>query len=489
MAATIPMQLINGVYEVVPEAMTTGLELATVGGESAVAAAIEGGLGAGGAVGVAGGFEIPVWGWIATGVAVVGGAGYGVYKHYQNKHEADAAAQKQGFKDSAEALDTAKAGFKNSGELHFVDEQIKKAGLGNDLHDYAQKHGHNSLEDFMKTSGHKTGHDYALSWGYQTPAEREAAKHKQPEAGAGTSPTAPINHPAASAHAPSRDEILRVQQAVGLDEAHQTGKWDNTTNDAVQRLIIQAQRTEAYANAGGTVEGKYGPKTELGLTALVKDGKISAEAADALKAVGAAKLHQVYRPPHDVEAIIAQVQPEHHRAFVPPAVTPVTQQAKVEIEAPPISPAVAPISPIANIGIPLSPLPPSINRPNYRSSFGNNLANDGTGKIDGSALQNEGPAKVRQWDANGMHMAVVDVKDHGKHIVDTSVTSAEGTRTTHTVNGKMQWSVVNLKQTDGSVVVASNQQRDPKGKLVEQATAAAGTSVAASRFTAPRVGM
>lgn len=114
-------------------------------------------------------------------------------------------------------------------------------------------------------------------------------------------------------------------------------------------------------------------------------------------------------------------------------------------------------------------------------SLGNNFANDGTGKLDTVALQKEEHAKVKQWDANGMHMAVVDVKNHGEHIVDTSVTSAEGTRTTHTVNGKMQWSIVNLKEADGSVIVASHQERDAKGKLVEQVTTAnAGMKSAAS---------
>lgn len=158
---------------------TVGAETATVAsaevaGETVLAAGLEEGAATGLAVGTAGGFEIPVWGWIATGVAVAGGVGYGVYKHYQHKHEADTAAQKMGFKDATQALDAAKAGFKNSGELHFVDEAIKKAGMGDDLADYAHKHGHDSLEDFMKTANHGqqiSGADYARAWGYQLSAD------------------------------------------------------------------------------------------------------------------------------------------------------------------------------------------------------------------------------------------------------------------------------------------------------------------------------
>ena len=154
-----------------------GAELA---GETLVGAAAEEGLAAGATVGAAGGFEIPVWGWIGVGVAVAGGVGYGIYKHYHHKHEADAAAQKQGFAHSAQALDAAKAGFKNPDELHFVDEAIKKAGMGKDLADYARKHGHDTLEDFMKTAdhGHATnGHNYALSWGYAAPVETRNRRH------------------------------------------------------------------------------------------------------------------------------------------------------------------------------------------------------------------------------------------------------------------------------------------------------------------------
>src|SRR6202034_3501256 len=69
--------------------------------------------------------------------------------------------------------DAAKAGFKNSTELHFVDEAIKKAGLADSLTDYAKKHGHDSLEDFMKTAHHGqpiTGSDYAKTWGNNTAA-------------------------------------------------------------------------------------------------------------------------------------------------------------------------------------------------------------------------------------------------------------------------------------------------------------------------------
>lgn len=163
--------------EVISGAQGTAITGAEVAGETFLDAAAESGLVMGGTVGAAGGFEIPVWGWIATGVAAAGGVGYGIYKHYQHKHEADRAAQKQGFKDAAEALDAAKAGFKNSGQLRFVDEAIKKAGMGNDLADYAHKHGHDSLEDFVKTANHGqhiSGTDYARSWGYKTPEERAA---------------------------------------------------------------------------------------------------------------------------------------------------------------------------------------------------------------------------------------------------------------------------------------------------------------------------
>jgi hypothetical protein len=99
---------------------------AEVAGETLLGTAIESGLAAGGTVGAAGGFEIPVWGWIATGAAVAGGVGYGIYKHYQHEHEADDAAHRQGFKNAAEALDAAKAGFKNSGELHLSMRRSKR---------------------------------------------------------------------------------------------------------------------------------------------------------------------------------------------------------------------------------------------------------------------------------------------------------------------------------------------------------------------------
>ena len=665
---------------------TVGAEVA---GETVLGAALEGGAAAGGTVGVAGGFEIPVWGWIATGVAAVGGVGYGVYRHYHNQHEADASAKKQGFKNSAEAADAAKAGFKNSDELHFMDEWEKKEGhnftgvadaaqklkwnslpefvaayakqegvkdghelvqkLGyltpnerannaakeqgfkdsaeavdaakagfqnsDELHfmdewekrnhpgmtgfaDAAQKKNWNSMPEFAaayaKQEGVKDGHELAQKLGYLTPAERaaqstrvdNAEQHSTPVAA--TTPTRAAqadNHtagssagqhgPAHSTNPPSHDEIVRIQKDMGLDEKRLTGEWDKETNQAAQKLILQAQSTDAYK---GKVEGLYGPKTQTGLDALLHDQTISPEQANAFKSLGAERLSQVYTPPtkQEIQAIpkresqtpAAEAPPPQTATptssseaappirSVPaslPQLTPAEQEAaflkaaginadeKHAIDgrvqklglpdqkgspinniddlaraygsggiaglladgksrqfveslahsygasdnvhewakkliaantAPAPVPAATQLPVVASAPSDTAP-PPSGggNRPDYRRSLGNNLANDGTGKVDALAIQNEGDAKVRQWDANGMHMAVVDVKDHGRHVVDTSVTSAAGTRTTHTVDGKMQWSVVRLEQPDGTVVVASDQQRDKKGNFVEHAKA------------------
>src|ERR1035441_2773517 len=107
-----------------PETALVTTETAIVTTESLVGTALESGLTFGATVGAAGGFEIPVWGWVATGAAVAAGVGYGVYKHYHNKHEADAAAKRHGFRDAEEANAAAKAGFHNAGELHFMQAQV-----------------------------------------------------------------------------------------------------------------------------------------------------------------------------------------------------------------------------------------------------------------------------------------------------------------------------------------------------------------------------
>jgi hypothetical protein len=221
------MQLVRGAYEAVPETdlITTGMELAPLE-QTVLATSLE----AGGAVGAAGGFEIPVWGWIATGVAVAGGVGYGLYKHYQHKHEADGAAHEQGFQDAAQALDAAKAGFKNSAELHFVDEAIRKAGMGNSLSDYAKKHGHDRLEDFVKTANHGqhiTGTDYARSWGYKTPAERAA------EQGLHVPPSAPMHS------SPQRTGTRESVDVVEHQDAHAVKAFDASTLPTKQPAAAQ----------------------------------------------------------------------------------------------------------------------------------------------------------------------------------------------------------------------------------------------------------
>lgn len=347
----------GGAWEALPETAlaTTGMEVATFG-EAALATGLE----VGGTVGAACGFEIPVWGWIATGVAVAGGVGYGIYKHYKNQEQADTAARKQGFKSSAEVLDAAKAGFTNARELRFVDEQIRKAGLGNDLADYAQKHGHASLEDFMKTAalGSATnGHLFAQSWGYKTAAETAASQQQQTSDTSNTvvDKPKPVQH---TVKPVTQDEVLRLQKALGIDEAHQTGQWDKDTNDAVGRLVVRAQLTDACAQAGGTVEGKYGPKTEAGLKSLVAEGKISEEAANAVMSIGAARLHQVYRPPHDVDAVVHQVN--FQNSLTPPVVKPAAV-AKFDAGPAPELPSVDTTPPPSDIGF-SSSLPTAGNR-------------------------------------------------------------------------------------------------------------------------------
>jgi hypothetical protein len=95
--------------------------------------------------------------------------------HYDSKTE-DQDAQRAGYKDADEAEEAQWAGFRNSAELHFVDDAIRKAGLGTSLLDYAKKNGHKRLMDFMQTADHGhpiSGSDYAKTWGY-VPADPEA---------------------------------------------------------------------------------------------------------------------------------------------------------------------------------------------------------------------------------------------------------------------------------------------------------------------------
>lgn len=111
--------------------LSTTTELAPVAEETVLAAGLEEGAAAGLTVGTAGGFEIPVWGWIATGVAVAGGVGYGVYKHYQHKQEAESTAQKTGFKNAPQAAQT--WGDKASAERVAI-EPVEKAGSNERRH-------------------------------------------------------------------------------------------------------------------------------------------------------------------------------------------------------------------------------------------------------------------------------------------------------------------------------------------------------------------
>lgn len=115
---------------------TVGTETA---GETVLGAAAEGGLEAGGMVGAAGGFEIPVWGWIATGVAAAAGVAYGVYKHYQHKDDASSAAPPKEDTRGSERRHFNKAqllevqhiveGAATDGEVKDVQRELKAEGL------------------------------------------------------------------------------------------------------------------------------------------------------------------------------------------------------------------------------------------------------------------------------------------------------------------------------------------------------------------------
>jgi hypothetical protein len=144
--------LAAGETEAAQTGATVGIEAtgetivgAEAAGETLVGAAVEGGLAAGGTVGAAGGFEIPVWGWIATGVAAVGGVGYGIYKHYQHKREAEIAAQKQGTVErrhfnKAQLIETQHivAGTATVREVKDVQRELKAEGF--DIGEFGTRH-------------------------------------------------------------------------------------------------------------------------------------------------------------------------------------------------------------------------------------------------------------------------------------------------------------------------------------------------------------
>jgi hypothetical protein len=121
-------------------AVTTGTEVA---GETLLGAAAETGLEVGGTVGAAGGFEIPVWGWIATGVAAAAGTAYGIYKYYQHKHQAAPVPQENISRrhfNKAQLLEVQHiaTGTATAGEVKDVQQELKAEGF--DIGKYGEKH-------------------------------------------------------------------------------------------------------------------------------------------------------------------------------------------------------------------------------------------------------------------------------------------------------------------------------------------------------------
>jgi hypothetical protein len=121
-------------------AVATGTEVA---GETLLGTAAETGLEVGGTVGAAGGFEIPVWGWIATGVAAAAGTAYGIYKYYQHKHQAASVPQENASRrhfNKAQLLEVQHivTGTATAGEVKDVQQELKAEGF--DIGKYGKKH-------------------------------------------------------------------------------------------------------------------------------------------------------------------------------------------------------------------------------------------------------------------------------------------------------------------------------------------------------------
>lgn len=134
------------------DALLTGGAVAgeEAAGETLLGAAAEGGLEVGGTVGAAGGFEIPVWGWIATGVAAAAGVAYGAYRYYQHKHQAagvkpsgaphlKSSGERRHF-NKAQLIETQHivAGTATAHEVVDVQRELKAEGF--DIGKYGKKH-------------------------------------------------------------------------------------------------------------------------------------------------------------------------------------------------------------------------------------------------------------------------------------------------------------------------------------------------------------
>lgn len=454
------------------------------------------------------------------------------------------AAQSKGF-DSAEEQRRSESVGLSADEKHTLDKWAQKSHY-KDIDGFAKaqgfkgfddKEGHQQYSTSTKESGNVTLSTHAKGFipgfaelysglkenaSIHTVVASFAAEAKADEAQRAseqhdTAPPAPPVPPPAPQ--PDVAQIKSLQIAIGLSGKLAAGAWNRETNNAVQELIVKGQSTDEYAayakehHFKNPADGRYGSGTQIGLQALIQRGDLSAQEIatfQSLQKMGGNKAHVAAQQ----LAINGYAPPDAHTATELAAKEKVRLNFMDKLHNDRKASVAFAHEAVPAIGIEMAgmhqnsmdaivslhmdqfnPAPRVGSKPPLRTTLaaGVNLANRGDGQIDAEAISHLPNAKVKQWEQDGQHMAKVqfdqvDAKGKTHHMTETSVSGANGARTTISDGGTMILSAVNLPK-DGNMVAVSYETLNEKKQLVAREAPDPDKALKSQTIVAQRLGI
>jgi hypothetical protein len=116
---------------------------------------------------------------------------------------------------------------------------------------------------------------------------------------------------AAVAPEPESKQVAALQagmKKMGLYEGPADGHWHDGMNKAMDILIVRAQLTEVYRQAGGTLDCTYGRKTDKAFQAMARLGQMDTGMVDAIRDMKkSGELDRLHVPSDDTQGVVDAV--------------------------------------------------------------------------------------------------------------------------------------------------------------------------------------